>query len=193
MPDHSDIELVRGALRGDARCEEALYRRFSQPMFRVCQRYAANRTEAEDMLQEGFLRVFADLRHFRHEGSLEGWVRRVIVRACLRWLRKRRALQWTELPEQFPELEESPPEEAAFWADESRRAVQLLQNLPPGYRTVLNLYAIEGYRHEEIAEALGISTGASRSQLSKARQLLRKLFEKHQEKHPMTHTVSNDL
>ena len=102
MKEYSEIELVHGALQGNAQYEEALYRRFSVPMFRVCQRYAANRQEAEDMLQEGFMRVFADLRHYRGEGSLEGWIRRVIIRAALRWLRNRRAFKTTDLePELF--------------------------------------------------------------------------------------------
>lgn len=177
MTEPTDIELVQGAQRGDARCEEALYRRFSIPMFRVCLRYAANHDEARDMLQEGFMRVFADLRDYRGEGSLEGWIRRVVIRAALRWLRKRRAFEPVDLLLEIPgEAPDDPPE----WPDDTadlHLATQLLQQLPPGYRTVLNLYAIEGHSHEEIAALLGINTGTSRSQLSKARAMLKKLLK----------------
>lgn len=177
MTEPTDIQLVQGAQRGDARCEEALYRRFSVPMFRVCLRYAANRDEARDMLQEGFMRVFNDLRDYRGEGSLEGWIRRVVIRAALRWLRKRRAFDPLDL---LPEMPDDEPGEPAFdWngTDDLRLVTALLQQLPPGYRTVLNLYAIEGHTHEEIAALLGINVGTSRSQLSKARTMLKKMLK----------------
>ena len=177
MKEYSEIELVQGALNGKAHCEEALYRRFSVPMFRVCLRYAANKTEAQDMLQEGFMRVFADLRHYRGEGSLEGWIRKVIVRASLRWLKKRKAFSTTQLePEQLNRLA-APAPELEHDGPDSKRVHLLMQRLPAGYRSVLNLYAIEGYRHEEIAQLLDISVGTSRSQLSKARQLLKKMMK----------------
>jgi len=180
MHDFSDIELVNGVLRGKASCEEALYRRFSAPMFRVCMRYAANRSEAEDMLQEGFMRVFTDLKDYRQDGSLEGWIRRVVVRAALRWLRKRRAFEMADLPDELflTEQNGNGNHDQAGLIDESKLVVQLLQQLPTGYRTVLNLYAIEGYSHEEIAGLLNINVATSRSQLSKARAMLRKMMEK---------------
>lgn len=177
MSDQPEHDLVKGILRGDVRCEERLYRRYSVPMFRVCLRYARDRAEAEDMLQEGFLRVFADLRHFRFEGSLEGWVRRVVVRAALRLLRRHRAFE--QLDEQAPDFTATgfdPSEDDPLPQSDNALIVQLMQQLPPGYRTVLNLYAIEGYSHEEIAGLLGISVGTSRSQLFKARALLKKML-----------------
>lgn len=178
MHTQTDIELVRGVLKSDPACEEALYRRYSGPMYRVCQRYAANRAEAEDLLQEGFLRVFADLRHYRGEGSLEGWIRRVVLRAALRWLKQRRRMEFVELPADYLPADTPETTDAADgWPDDRRLAVQLMQQLPTGYRTVLNLYAIEGYSHEEIAGLLGISPGTSRSQLSKARAMLKTLLE----------------
>lgn len=180
MTKSPEYELVRRILRGDARSEEQLYRLFSVPMFRVCLRYARDRGEAEDMLQEGFLRVFTGLRHFRFEGSLEGWVRRVIVHAALRHLQQRQVFEQLEedvqvCDEAGPEIlpDELPP------AAENALIVRLMQQLPAGYRTVLNLFAIEGYSHEEIAGLLGISIGTSRSQLFKARTLLKKLLHPH--------------
>ncbi|TNE58129.1 MAG: sigma-70 family RNA polymerase sigma factor [Bacteroidetes bacterium] len=175
--EHNDIELVEGALQGDALCEEMLYRRFSVSMFRVCLRYASSRSEAEDMLQEGFMRVFTDLSRYRGEGSLEGWIRRVIVRAALRWLRRRRAFDTDDLEPEVLAVQEAGPAMAETEEDETKLVNRLMQQLPAGYRTVLNLYAVEGYRHEEIAQLLGISEGTSRSQLSKARVLLKKMLE----------------
>jgi RNA polymerase sigma-70 factor (ECF subfamily) len=179
MHDYSDIELVKAVLQGNTASEEALYRRFSVPMFRVCLRYAANRPEAEDMLQEGFMRVFADLKDYREAGSLEGWIRRVVVRAALRWLRKRRAFEMADLPDEIflAAQNGNGHHENLELVDESKKVVQCMQKLPTGYRTVLNLYAVEGYDHEEIAELLNINIGTSRSQLSKARVMLRKLLE----------------
>ena len=186
MTNLSDFQLVQGVLRGDPQFEEGLYRRFSRTMFRVCLRYAANRQEAEDLLQEGFMRVFADLRDYRGEGSLEGWIRRVIIRAALRALRQRRIF------EQIDEQADSrllagadDAEDIQGVADDARQVTALFRQLPAGYRTVLNLFAIEGYSHDEIAGLLGISAGTSRSQLSKARAMLRKLLSATETTYPM--------
>ncbi len=177
MTEQTDIHLVQGALRGDARCEEALYRRYSVPMFRVCLRYAANREEAQDILQEGFMRVFADLPDYRGEGRLEGWIRRVVIRAALRWLRNRRAFEQLQHSNEFADQTPEVPADEPTWSDDMRLVTQLLQQLPPGYRTVLNLHVIEGHTHEEIAGFLGINVGTSRSQLSKARAMLKKMMK----------------
>lgn len=178
MNNPSDFHLVQAVLRGDAASEAALYRRFSGAMFRVCLRYAANRHEAEDMLQEGFMRVFVDLPDYRGEGSLEGWIRRIVIRAALRWLRQRRSFETLEAwDDSIPDASGEPAGAFGWEADDANRQITvLLQQLPHGYRTVLNLYAIEGYSHEEIAGLLGIHEGTSRSQLSKARVMLRKLM-----------------
>jgi RNA polymerase sigma factor (sigma-70 family) len=174
----SERELVNGVLRGDARYEEALYRQFSITMFKLCLRYAGDRSEAEDMLQEGFIRVFADLQDYRFQGSLEGWIRRVVVRAALRQLRQKRCFAVLEdLPDQYAEDAETMQDEPVLRSGAAYVA-QLMQQLPAGYRTVLNLYAIEGYTHEEIAGLLGISTGTSKSQLFKARTMMKNLVEK---------------
>lgn len=177
MTEPTDIHLVQGAQRGDAGCAEVLYRRFSVPMYRVCLRYAANREEAQDMLQEGFMRVFADLSDYRGEGSLEGWIRRVVIRAALRWLRKRRAFEQLEHQIEVPGYDPDEPADEPNWSDDLRLVTQLFQQLPPGYRTVLNLHVIEGHTHEEIAGLLGINVGTSRSQLSKARAMLKKMLK----------------
>ena len=174
---HFDTErqIVKGVLRGDTEAEATLYRMYAVAMFRVCLRYARDTPEAEDMVQEGFLQVFTDLPQYRFEGSLEGWIRKVIVRTALRHLRRRQVFEPLDhTPEAFLRREE--PEEAPPLPDYFEQVVHLMQQLPEGYRTILNLYAVEGYSHDEISEMLGISAGTSRSQLHKARALLRKML-----------------
>lgn len=173
---NSEQEMIKGVLRGDARYEEALYRHFSVPMFKLCLRYAGDKSEAEDMLQEGFIRVFSDLGAYRFEGSLEGWIRRVVLRAALRVLRQKR---YFDALEDFPDahIDAAEPDEPAAGVGASHIA-RLMQMLPAGYRTVLNLYAVEGYSHEEIAGLMGISVGTSKSQLFKARAMMKILVEK---------------
>jgi RNA polymerase sigma factor (sigma-70 family) len=173
----SEHELVKAVLRGNPRSESVLYERFSVPMFRVCLRYAKDRHEAEDMLQEGFLRIYTDLNQFRFEGSLEGWMRKVMIRTALRLLRQRQSFDQLEALDTGLIIDE-PPELEPLKTGEAARIAALMQQLPPGYRSVLNLYAIEGYTHDEIAELLEISVGTSKSQLFKARNMLKTLLEK---------------
>jgi len=143
-------------------------------MMAVCRRYARDEKEAEDMLQEGFVRIFTFIDQYRGEGSLEGWVRRVIVHCCLKTVAKRKP--------SFAEIDEG-VEDSAFHAAEvlstldAEQLLQLIAGLPDGYRLVFNLYVMEGYDHNEIASMLNISAGTSRSQLAKARALLRSKIE----------------
>lgn len=145
-------------------------------MYRLCLRYAGNAAEAEDLLQEGFIRVFSDLPQFRGEGELGGWIRQVVLRTALQHLR-RRATQATIVSEEL-----IPDGLAQSWMPDedwnARHIVQLLQRLPEGYRTVFNLYVIEGYSHKEIAESLHISESTSKTQLFKAKAQLRRQLEK---------------
>lgn len=166
-----EYELVRRCLRGDRSAEEALYARHASRMYFVCLRYARHREEAEDLLQDGFIRVFGKLEGFRMEGSLEGWIRRIMVTTCINYLRK----GWVqhEVPEgaQAEEPSAGPQALENLGRDE---LLKLVQELPAGYRMVFNLYAVEGYEHAEIAALAGCSEGTSRSQLAKARRLLQR-------------------
>ena len=138
-------------------------------MLAVCLRYTGNPADAEDILVGSFMKVFEKIGQFNETGSLEGWIRRIIVNDCLMFLRKRKSLQYTE------ELEVAEREMGGEMADtslEAQELMKLVESLPSGYRTVFNLYAIEGYSHKEIAKQLNISEGTSKSQLSKARNLL---------------------
>lgn len=143
----------------------------------LCLRYAASRADAEDIVQEGYVRVFRDMHQFNGSGPFEGWMRRVFVRSALQFIQKQRAgLQFVEF--QDHETEAVQPAEP-FTMDESvaKNLLRILGELPTGFRTIFNLYVLEGYSHPEIAEILGISVGTSKSQLMRAKAHFRKLLE----------------
>jgi RNA polymerase sigma factor (sigma-70 family) len=149
--------------------QRELYNRFAPKMYGVCLRYAANAEEAEDILQEGFIKVFKKAGSFRGEGSFEGWIRRIFVNTAIEHYRKKIYLQ------PITEHEASTVEGKYLSVLDSlaeKDIIKLVQQLSPGYRTVFNMYVIEGYTHKQIAEQLGISEGTSKSQLSRAKQIL---------------------
>ena len=176
MQHEDEHKLIGRILRGDAQAERRLYERYMPGMYRLCLRYAGDAAEAQDMLQEGFLRVFAHIAQFKGAGSLEGWIRRVMLHAALAVLRRRKDFEIRNSEYAFcPPDDESPewgdaPENAPEY--DYREVIDAIQRLPPGYRAVISLYAIEGYTHEQIAEALGINAVSSRTQLHKARKRL---------------------
>ncbi len=164
-----ESDLLRGCIEGNRRMQEELYRRFSPRMYAVCLRYAGNAEEAEDILQEGFIKVFKKLDSFRSEGSFEGWVRRIFVNTAIEHFRRKRYL----MP--ITEKEENTIEgKYTTVLDDlgAKDIMALVQELSPGYRTVFNMYVVEGYTHKEIADMLGISEGTSKSQLSRAKVIL---------------------
>lgn len=165
----TERELIEGCLRGKAHCEKALFDRYAGKMMAVCLRYAPDTADAEDILQEGFIKVFENLRSFRFEGSLEGWIRRVVVTTALKHLRRARPVQELSAAEDFNESPDVPDIITQLGEQE---IIRLIGELPQGYRMVFNLYVIEGYRHQEIAELLAIEESTSRSQLVKARKWL---------------------
>ena len=175
----SDTDLVAGCVRGDRATQRELYNRFAGKMYGVCLRYAANAEEAEDILQEGFIKVFRKIASFRSEGSFEGWVRRIFVNTAIEHYRKKTYLQPITESEETT-LEAKYPSVLDNLA--AKDIIQLVQQLSPGYRTVFNMYVIEGYSHKQIAEELGISEGTSKSQLSRAKQILQDLVNTFVEK-----------
>ncbi|HWR33377.1 MAG TPA: RNA polymerase sigma factor [Chitinophagaceae bacterium] len=167
-----ESDLIVGCLEGNRRMQEELYRRFSPRMYAVCLRYAGNAEEAEDILQEGFIKVFKKLDSFRSEGSFEGWIRRIFVNTAIEHFRRKRYL----MP--VTEREENTIEGKYLSVLDSMAArdiMVLVQELSPGYRTVFNMYVVEGYTHKEIADILGISEGTSKSQLSRAKVILQEM------------------
>lgn len=170
----SESDLIEGSIKGDRKMQHELYKRFAPLMFGVCLRYAGNTQEAEDILQEGFIKVFSKLGSFRGEGSFEGWVRRIFVNTAIEHYRKKIQIQ------PITEYEENTIEGKYLSALDDmaeKDIIHLVQQLSPGYRTVFNMYVIEGYTHKQIAEALGINEGTSKSQLSRARLILQELVK----------------
>ena len=158
--------------------QEELYRRFSPRMYAVCLRYAGNPEEAEDILQEGFIKIFKKLGSFRSEGSFEGWIRRIFVNTAIEHFRRKRYLQ------PVTEKEENTVEGSYLSVLDNlaeRDIMELIQKLSPGYRTVFNMYVVEGYTHKEIGDMLGISEGTSKSQLSRAKVILQQMVKKYLE------------
>lgn len=175
----TDSDLIVGCIEGNRRMQEELYRRFSARMYAVCLRYAGNAEEAEDILQEGFIKIFKKIDSFRSEGSFEGWVRRIFVNTAIEHFRRKRYL----MP--VTEKEENTIEgKYTSVLDElaEKDILALVQELSPGYRTVFNMYVVEGYTHKEIADMLGISEGTSKSQLSRAKVILQNMVKTHIDK-----------
>ena len=171
-----ESDLITGCMEGDRRMQEELYKRFSPKMYAVCLRYASNADEAQDILQDGFIKVFNKLDSFRGDGSFEGWVRRIFVNTAIEYFRRKKYLQ------PVTEKEENTIEGKYVSAlDElaEKDILELITQLSPGYRTVFNMYVVEGYSHKEIGDILGISEGTSKSQLSRAKALLQDLVKKH--------------
>jgi RNA polymerase sigma factor (sigma-70 family) len=171
MTEH---ELIQGCLRGEASFEKALFQRYAGRMFAVCKRYARHQLEAEDMLQDAFIRVFDNLKGFQYKGSFEGWIRRIVINTALKYHQRKPFANEQIALEQMPETAEPPAVYARLGEEE---LMSMIDKLPDGYRIVFNLYAIEGYSHKEIAEMLEIQESTSRSQLVKARKLLQVQLE----------------
>ena len=178
----TENELISGCIRQDRSCQEALYKRFYGKMMGVCLRYAKNRDEASDMLQEGFIKVFTSIRNFASKGSFEGWVRRIIVNTAVDHLRRNKHeymivstvyAREGDVPDPAEEVED----ENLMNNLSEEEILNAISQLSPAYRTVFNLYVMEELPHKEIADQLGISEGTSKSNLAKARfQLKKNLF-----------------
>lgn len=174
-------KVIKGCQAGKREYQTQLYRRFAPKMLGVCLRYTPDRPSAEDILQEGFVKVFSSIDRYRGDGSFEGWIRRIMVNTALTWFKKQRKQGFTEdidaLEDKLPQEEDEQGEENGIESLSPEDVMALIQRLPDGYRMVLNLYVFEGASHKEIAESLDISENTSKSQLSKARRFLRKLVE----------------
>jgi len=170
----SEDDLIRQCLKGDRVSQKLLYDRFCSKMFGVCLRYAPDYQSAEDILQEGFIKAFRHLERFRFEGSFEGWLRKIMVNTAIEVHRRKNTL--------YPILDVEQTEvefydENALDKLAAGDLMQMIESLSPGYRTVISLYAIEGFSHKEIAEQLNISEGTSKSQLARARYILMEMVE----------------
>ena len=168
----NEEQLVKDCIEGIRLSQKQFYEIFARKMMAVCLRYADSIEEAEDLLQEGFIKVFENLKYYRFEGPVEAWVRRVIVTQATYKFKLKGDLKTFELtPEHQIEADESYNSDQSLHAND---IVKMIQKLPAGFRTVFNLYAIEGFNHREIANMLGISEGTSKSQYARARAILLK-------------------
>ncbi|PLX01008.1 MAG: hypothetical protein C0594_14810 [Marinilabiliales bacterium] len=168
----NEKKLVMACIRKEAGSLDALYHMFSSRMFGICLRYAGNRMEAEDLLHDGFIKVLGNLKKFRFEGSFDGWMRRLMVNTAINNYRKKSIRVEQDLDSK--ETAEIPLESKQDALSElsAGELMELVQNLPEGYRMVFNLYVIEGYKHQEIAQMLDVTESTSKTQLAKARKQL---------------------
>ena len=178
MFDEKDI--LKGCREGKRSAQKQLYEKYASAMLAICLRYAKNRDEAEDLIQEGFLKIFQNINTFRNHGSLEGWIKRIMINHALNHYKKNRKMPFTEDVEYINETE------ILYFNEEAENnepvppetLLAMIQSLPEGYRMVFNLYVFEEYSHKEIAETMNFSENTSKTQLMKARrQLQKKIIE----------------
>jgi RNA polymerase sigma factor (sigma-70 family) len=170
-----DYDLLSRCLRKEATAEYQLYQRFAPKVFGICLRYGGNEMEAEDILQNGFIRLFRNLHQFRYEGSLDGWVHRIFVNTAINYYRKN--LKFNRGVELAEADEDTTIEADVLASISTRELLAVIQGLPVGPRTIFNLYVIEGYDHKEVANLLGISEGTSKSQLHKAKKTVKRMLK----------------
>lgn len=172
----TEEQMLAGSIKNNASAQEAFYNRFSPKMLGVCYRFAKNREDAEDMLQEGFIKIFTQLHQYRNEGALEGWIRRIIVHTCINILKKNK--KFSESVDIIHANSIYVREDMIPSIMQAKQVVECIRILPMGYKTVLNLYAIEGYSHKEIAGMLEIEESTSRSQYTRAKAMLEDILIK---------------
>lgn len=175
MTEAFDLQLIKSCKKGDRASQKVLYDLLAPRMFPVCLRYVSDRSLAEDILQDGFITLFTKLSTYKGDGSFEGWARRIFITTALMTLRKKDALKMSDELDAVRGMKAdtyTPIQNLGY-----KELMKLITSLPTGFRTVFNLYAVEGYSHREIAEMLGITETTSRTQLSRARIWLQKKIE----------------
>lgn len=184
-PNMTEEALIFGCIQQDPAAQRELYNRYAPKMLSVCYRFAQSREDAEDMLQEAFIKVFTQIHTFQNKGAFEGWIRRIIVHTCINFLKKYR--KFNESVDLAYASAVAVKEETVPSIMQAKQVIECIRLLPVGYRTVLNLYALEGYSHKEIADMLDIEESTSRSQYTRAKALLeamlirKRIVEKPQE------------
>jgi RNA polymerase sigma-70 factor (ECF subfamily) len=173
----NDLDIIKGCVRHDRKAQQMLYDKYSRFLLGICMRYATDRAEAEDILQDSFLKVYFSIRDYSGTGSFAGWLRKIAVNTAITHYHKNLKYRYHIEIEEYVSVETGSAsfEEDLFTSDELHK---VLNELPAGYRMVFNLYAIEGYKHKEIADMLGIDTNTSKSQYSRAKAVLREKLEK---------------
>lgn len=172
----SDRQIIEGCIRHDRKAQKVLYEKYSRFLHGICLRYVADKAEAEDILQESFLKVFLNIRDYSGSGSFTGWLRKIVVNTAITYYHKNLKFRYHLEIEEYVSVETGTTsfEEDFFTSDE---LYKILNELPKGYRLIFNLYAVEGYKHKEIAELLEIDVNTSKSQYSRAKSVIRKKLE----------------
>jgi len=166
---NDDLALVEACKKGDKKAQKKLYDKYAATMYAICLRYMSNEDEAKDSLQEGFIKVYKNIQKFNHTGSFEGWLKRIFVNTSIEQIRKRK------MHYDINDMDANTPEFAKnlqLSSIDADKIMGLVKKLPSGYRTVFNMYCVDGYSHKEIAEYLNVSENTSKSQLFKARKML---------------------
>lgn len=166
----SELELIEGCRRGDPDARRELYERYGRVLYAICCRYAKDRDMAQDLMHDGFIVILTKIGEFRFEGSFEGWCKRVMVNSVLGYLRKNNPLNQSVEVDSVVQIKDGAEDVLSKLTTDD--VMECIDRLPEGYKTILNLYAIEGYSHKEIGEMLNISENTSRSQYSRARAKL---------------------
>ena len=173
----SDQQIITGCAKHDRKAQQVLYDKYSRFLLGVCMRYATDKAEAEDILQDSFLKIYFNIKDFSGTGSFIGWLRKITVNTAITHYHKNLKFRYYVEIEEFTSAETGVTsfEEDFFTSDE---LFKVLNELPAGYRMVFNLYAVEGYKHKEIAEMLSIDTNTSKSQYSRAKAVIREKLNK---------------
>ena len=172
---NNEYDLAKAIQKGNRKAQNRLYEKYASKMLAVCSRYVSDKMEAEDVMIEGFMRVFDKIDQFGFQGSFEGWVRKIMVNEALMFVRSKKMIN-VDLEAAIEE-----PNSFEFSSDiEAEELLKMIDSLPTGYKMVFNLFAIEGFSHQEIAEKLGISEGTSKSQLSRARAFLQEKLKQNE-------------
>lgn len=174
---NDERSIIEGCLKGHQKSQKMLFDRYAGKMMTVCLRYAKNKEQAEDVLQDGFVKLFRSLGQFKFEGSFEGWMRRIFVNTALDLIRKEYKFSESRSIDEYT-IQLGSEEVTALQQLGAADLMEVIQRMPPGYKLVFNLFAIEGYSHKEISEEMGISENTSKSQFSRARAYLREELEK---------------
>lgn len=166
-------EIIEGCIRGERIAQDKLYKQFSSLLFGICMRYAGNRMEAQDVLQEVFVKIYNNIGSYNHEGSFEGWLRRIAVNTSITNYRKNLKHAFQKDVDDLMKSQEEPAtfDDLEYTAEEM---MQCIERLPLGYKTIFNMYVIEGFMHKEISEMLNIDVNTSKSQLSRAKNYLQR-------------------
>jgi len=173
----TESDIIEGCILGNPRMQRILYEKFSAKMYALCIRYADNVDDAQDILQDGFVKVFGNIGKFKGSGSFEGWIRRIMVNTAIEHFRKKNILQAID---EKTENQLADEHSNIFNLLETKELLEIIKSMPAGYRTVFNLYAVEGYTHKEIAAMMNLNEGTSKSQYARAKSWLQEKIKKMQ-------------